>query len=56
MLKGMARIPETIPVSPMSLVCPRCKTKPDIACTVLKDDIEMVHIERIEAAARKAKG
>lgn len=43
--------PEYIDVSPMTLTCPRCKAKPGKACLKLKDDIELIHLERIEAAA-----
>jgi hypothetical protein len=37
----------------MTLVCPRCKAKPRHVCRKLKGHIEVVHIERVEAAALK---
>jgi hypothetical protein len=48
----MAKVPDYIQVSPLTLVCPRCKMKPGKACAKpFDDDIEVVHIPRIAAAA-----
>ena len=43
--------PEFIDVSPKTLICPRCKAEPGEACVKLKNTIELIHLERIEAAA-----
>jgi hypothetical protein len=44
------RIPDYIAVSPITLTCPRCKAKPGTACDMLDDDLDLIHLERIEAA------
>jgi len=49
----MAKLLEHIPIDPATLVCPRCGAKPGIACDTLKGGAELVHIERIKAAAVK---
>jgi hypothetical protein len=43
--------PEYFDVSPKTLTCPRCKAEPGEACVKLKNMIELIHLERIEAAA-----
>jgi hypothetical protein len=44
--------PPPLPISPMTLICPRCKAKPGQICrTAIKNKLETVHLERIEAAA-----
>ena len=43
--------PDYIEVSPKTLTCPRCKAEPGEACVKLKNMIELIHLERIEAAA-----
>jgi hypothetical protein len=48
----MAKLPDYIPISPVTLVCPRCKAKPGRACDLLDGEVEIVHIERIAAAAK----
>jgi hypothetical protein len=50
MLNDMKKIPEYIVVSLVSLWCPRCKAKPGIACDMLDNVVELIHLERIEAA------
>jgi len=50
----MAKIPEDLPISPITLACPRCGAKPGQACQGI-DGLEMIHLERIEAAAAMAK-
>jgi hypothetical protein len=47
----MSRFPEYIAVSPVTLTCSRCGAKAGKACDMLADEIEIVHIERIAAAA-----
>jgi len=42
--------PEYFDVSPKALTCPRCKAEPGEACVKLKNMIELIHLERIEAA------
>jgi hypothetical protein len=44
-------LPEYFDVSPKTLTCPRCKAEPGEACVKLKNLIELIHLERIEAAA-----
>lgn len=48
--KGSMTIPY-IPVSPMSLVCPKCGVRQGQRCDILRGELEMVHIERIKSAA-----
>jgi hypothetical protein len=44
------KIPDYIAVSPITLTCPRCKAKPETACDMLDEDLDLIHLERIEAA------
>jgi hypothetical protein len=44
------KIPDYIAVSPITLTCPRCKAKPGTACDMLDDDLDLIHLERVEAA------
>jgi hypothetical protein len=53
MLYVPKRIPEYINVSPIALVCPYCKTKIGEPCMRVADELELVHLQRIEAAAEK---
>jgi hypothetical protein len=46
----MADLPEFVAVDPITLICPRCKAKPDEACDIVGDMVELIHLERIEAA------
>jgi hypothetical protein len=41
---------EYINVSPMALVCPHCKAKIGEPCVRVGDEMELVHLQRIEAA------
>jgi hypothetical protein len=50
MLCEMEKAPEYVAISPMALNCPFCKAKPGIACEMLDDMVELIHLERIEAA------
>lgn len=45
----MARL-EYIAVSPVTLFCPRCNAKPGEVCEMLDNVVELIHLERIEAA------
>jgi hypothetical protein len=36
----------------MALTCPRCKAKPGEVCELLEREVETVHVQRIEEAAR----
>jgi hypothetical protein len=46
-------IPEHIPVSPMTLPCPRCPAKPGEDCQKLAGShLAFVHLARIKAAAK----
>jgi hypothetical protein len=49
----VAKLPDYIPISPMTLVCPRCQAKPRQACVMYKDQFEAIHMERVEAAVLK---
>ena len=51
---AMPKLPEVLPVSPMS-ACPRCSAQPGLNCVQLADKVEAIHIERIEAAAKKTR-
>jgi len=44
------KIPEYIPVSPITLACPKCKAAAGTPCDVL-DEFELIHMERIREAA-----
>jgi hypothetical protein len=47
--------PPPLPISPMTLTCPRCKARPGQVChTAIRKVLETVHLERIEAAAMDA--
>jgi hypothetical protein len=50
-LPPMTKLPDFIPVDPVTLVCPRCGAKPGIVCDQLKGETDLIHIERIKAAA-----
>jgi|GEM_PF-3204604 len=54
---GMGKLiipfPEVLPVSPLSLPCPRCKAKPGKDCHTVLGGLSLVHVERIEAAAKR---
>jgi hypothetical protein len=61
MAKPKASMSEMLPTSPISLVCPLCKAKPDHDCVTDVGEFSAIHIARIEAAvsmgkARKRKG
>jgi hypothetical protein len=59
MLFRMAKLGQSVnllllPISPMSLFCPWCKAKPWETCeTKLGVELEVVHVERIKAAAER---
>jgi len=41
------------PFSPVTLICPRCGAQPGAPCAILKNQVEVIHTERIEAASEK---
>jgi hypothetical protein len=46
------KLPEYIAISPVSILCPKCQAKPGDACEVMvSEGLEIVHVERIKAAA-----
>ena len=49
---GMAKHLD-IPISPMTLVCPKCGAKAGRACTILRGEVDLLHVERISAAGKK---
>jgi hypothetical protein len=49
--KVIEKLPEYVAISPITLLCPKCKTEPGKPCVVLVDEgLEAVHVERIKAA------
>jgi hypothetical protein len=56
----MPRLPDHIAISPVTVLCPRCKAEPGKVCEIFDGEVEIVHLERIKAAlemdatARKA--
>jgi hypothetical protein len=51
MAKAAIRIPEVLPTSPISLVCPFRKAKPGDDCLTTSGGFSAVHIARVKAAA-----
>jgi hypothetical protein len=51
----MPKIPEVLPTSPMSLVCPFCNAEPGKDCITIAGGFAAIHIQRIAAAAAKDK-
>jgi hypothetical protein len=50
------KIPERLPISPMTLVCPFCKAKPADDCvSATGNNLALVHVARIAAAAELTK-
>jgi len=45
--------PRDLLTSPMTLVCPRCHAVSGQVCEVIAGSLELVHVERIAAAAEK---
>jgi len=48
-----AKLPEHIAISPMGLTCPRCGAKAGQVCGIFRGDLELVHLERLEAAVAR---
>ncbi|MFZ0521421.1 MAG: hypothetical protein WAL95_10380 [Candidatus Acidiferrales bacterium] len=47
------KIPEYLPISPVTLVCPLCNAQPNVACeTAAGGELELVHVARIKVAAK----
>jgi hypothetical protein len=51
MSKTKLLVPEMLPISPLSLVCPFCRAKPNRDCSTSSGAISVVHLARIKAAA-----
>jgi hypothetical protein len=55
------RVLKKVATSPMTLVCPRCGARPGKICELFDGEVELVHVDRIDAAtlmdaaAKKAK-
>lgn len=45
------KIPKGFNVSPMALICPFCKAEIGEPCIRVGNELELVHLERIKAAA-----
>ena len=46
-------VPEFLPISPVTLVCPECHAKPGKDCVILPGGfVGIVHVSRIKAAAK----
>jgi hypothetical protein len=43
--------PLSIAISPVTLACPRCGAAPGVVCEIIGGGVEVVHVERIKAAA-----
>ena len=43
-----------IRISPVTLTCPQCGANPGQPCSMLKGDVELVHVARITTAAKMA--
>jgi hypothetical protein len=50
MAKAKPSVPEILPTSPISLICPLCKAKPDHDCVTDIGEFSAIHIARINAA------
>jgi hypothetical protein len=48
--KKMAKFPELIAISPMTLACPQCGVTAGQVCDLFDGEVEVVHVERIKAA------
>lgn len=53
MLRMPKRIPEILPTSPLTIVCPFCKAKRGQDCETSKGGFAVVHVKRIQAAAAR---
>jgi len=50
--RAVGKLPEYISISPITIVCPKCKAPSGDVCEVLLGGgLETVHVERIKAAA-----
>ena len=48
----VATLPDSLPISPLTLLCPACKAKPGKECqTSSGASLVIVHVARIAAAA-----
>jgi hypothetical protein len=50
---AMRKIPEYVAIAPVTLACPRCTAKPGKPCLMLRGEIGLIHVERIELAVAK---
>jgi hypothetical protein len=50
MPKLKVSIPDVLPTSPISLVCPLCGAKPDRDCIEISGNLSIIHVARIAAA------
>ena len=44
------------PLAPVTLICPRCGAQPGAPCAILKNQVEVIHTGRIEAASAQDTG
>jgi hypothetical protein len=51
MTKSRSFIPDMLPTSPISLLCPFCKAKPSRDCSTTSSGFSVIHLARIKAAA-----
>jgi len=42
-----------IPINPITIPCPKCRAKAGKPCQLHKRELELVHVARIHAAAKK---
>jgi len=45
------KIPEVLPVSPINIACPLCKSKPGKDCATRFGGLSVIHVARVKAAA-----
>jgi hypothetical protein len=51
-VEAVEKLPDLLPVSPLTILCPYCATRPGRVCaTAAGVKLEIVHVARIKAAA-----
>jgi hypothetical protein len=51
-VEAVEKLPDPLPVSPLTILCPYCAAKPGRVCaTAVGGKLEIVHVARLEAAA-----
>ena len=55
MPKRKVSIPDVLPTTPISLICPLCGAKPNRDCIKISGNLSIIHVARIAAASRADK-